>query len=140
MIIHAHPIEDRFDSLDRQLSDFIEEVSRRSYYRFSKTATWQPAVNIYEGQAHFYLCVDLAGLVKDDVEVQVIGHTIRIRGARPVPQPAPVAGEPRCVLRIEIDSGPFERTIDLPETANTDNVEAKLQDGFLWITVNKRQG
>jgi HSP20 family molecular chaperone IbpA len=39
---------------------------------------------------------------------------------------------------MEINSGGFERIIKLPERADLGCVEAKLESGFLWITVAKK--
>ena len=137
MTVHVQPAEDAFDSLGRQLGDLVDEMSQRRYYRFSRSVGWQPAVNLYEDEHRFYLCVDLAGLARERIDVGVIGRKLLIRGERPAPAP-PRADEPCCILRMEIDSGPFERTIELPDQADVNAVEAKLDQGFLWITIGKR--
>ena len=137
MTIQAHAVEDSFDSIGRQINDIIDEMSRRSYYRFSRSASWEPAVNILEDPDHLYLCVELAGLVEESIVVEVTGRKVVIRGDRPVPQP-PGRGSPGCILHMEINSGPFERAIALPDRADVSRVEAKLECGFLWITVAKK--
>ena len=120
-----------------QINWLIDEMSRRSYYRFSKKPTWQPALNVYEDEGHVHLCLELAGLAREQIHVEVVERKLTVRGQRQVHPPLS-ARQPRSVLRIEIDSGPFERTVELPDFVNTDSVEAKLQDGFLWITIARQ--
>jgi HSP20 family protein len=107
------------------------------YYRFSQSTSWEPPVNIYEDQKRIYICADLAGLEKEEVAVEVADQEIRIHGQRPVPVPCDPLN-PRCILRIEINSGSFFRSIRLPSRADMNSTVAKLDKGFLWITVNKQ--
>ena len=108
----------------------------RGYYHYSQSAAWQPPVNIYEDRDRFYICVQLAGLDKGEVGVDVVDQEIRIHGERPVPIPCEQLN-PECILRIEIDSGRFFRAVRLPECADLDSTAARLDRGFLWITVEK---
>lgn len=108
----------------------------RGYYHFSQSISWQPAINIYEDVDHFVICVELAGLDQEEIGLEVVGQAIRVQGERTVPIPCDRAN-PDCVLRIEIDSGRFERAIELPATADMSTATARLDRGFLWITVNK---
>jgi HSP20 family molecular chaperone IbpA len=36
---------------------------------------------------------------------------------------------------MEIDYGPFERTINLPNHIDVDGVHAEQEDGLLWISL-----
>jgi len=133
MTIQAHAVEDSFDSIGQQINDIIHEMSRRSYYRFSRSASWEPAVNIQEDQDNLYLCAELAGLAEESIVVEVVDRKVIIRGDRAVPQP-PGSASPGCVLHMEINSGPFERAIELPDRADAGQIDAKLENGYLWIT------
>ncbi len=128
--------EGSFEPLSRQLGDLMKEMTRRSYYHFSRMVGWQPPVNVYEDEKHYYLCVELAGLSKDEIQVNVVGNKVVIKGERAAPPP-PESKGPGCVLRMEINYGPFERTVELPARADMDTVSAHLKDGFLWLTITK---
>ena len=80
---------------------------------------------------------ELAGLDDEAIVVAVVERKLRIRGERSIPWP-PSTTPPSCILHKEIDSGAFERAIALPDRADLDDIEAKLEAGFLWITVGKR--
>lgn len=129
--------EDAFNELGKQINWLIDEMSHRDYYKFSRKSVWQPALNVYEDEGHILLCLELAGLAREQVYIEVVDHKLTIRGQRPVPPP-PDADRPGSVVRIEIDSGPFERTVELTESVDVESIEAKLRDGFLWISIAKR--
>lgn len=137
MRMTLHAVEDSFDAFGRKLGDMIDEMASRGYYHFSRSMTWRPSVNVYHDPTHFYLCVDLAGLRKEEIHVDVTGSKLTIRGNRPAPPPPNSEGQV-SLLRMEISSGPFERSVELPERADMDSVTARLTDGFLWITIRKR--
>ena len=137
MSAQAHAVEDPFRSMSQRVSQIINEVTQRRYYRFSRSAAWEPAVNIQEDEDHLYLCVELAGLSDDAIVVEMANRKLQIRGERSVTRP-PGSKSPTCILHKEINSGAFERIIDLPDCADPDDIEAKLEAGFLWITINKR--
>ncbi len=138
MSTRVNAAADSFESLTRQLDDFMSDLTRRTFYRFSRSVGWQPAINLYEDEDHYYLCAELAGLAKDQIGVDVLGNKITVRGERAAPPPPERRLGGSCILRMEINSGPFERCIELPSTADMSSVAAKLTDGFLWITVAKR--
>jgi HSP20 family protein len=129
--------EDAFNQLGKQINWIIEEMGQRSYYKFSKRSVWQPALNVYEDERQVQLCLELAGLAKDQIHVEIADNKLIIRGQRPVPPP-PGSDKPGCIVRIEIDSGPFERTVELPDGVDLQSIEAKLRDGFLWISIARK--
>lgn len=137
MSAQAHAVEDPFRSMSHRVQQIINEVTQRRYYHFSRSAAWEPAVNIQEDGNHLYLCIELAGLNDDAIVVEVTDRKLHIRGERPIPR-TPSSDPATCMIHKEINSGAFERTIDLPDCADADAIEAKLESGFLWITIGKR--
>jgi len=137
MSAQVNAVENPFRPMGHRVHQIVNEVGQRRYYRFSRSAAWEPAVNIQEDEAHLYLCVELAGLSDDAIIVEMANHKLQIRGERPIPRP-PCSQPPTCILHKEINSGAFERTIDLPDCADENVIEAKLEDGFLWITIGKQ--
>ncbi len=138
MIVSLHAAEDAFDSLHRHLDDFMDEIAGRSFYQYSRSVVWEPAVNVYEDAGRFLLCVELAGVNKDAIHVEVIDRRVTIRGERVLPEP-PEGSEAECLLRMEINSGPFQCVVELPSAADMTRVEAKLDNGYLWVTILKKR-
>jgi HSP20 family molecular chaperone IbpA len=100
-------------------------------------ATWSPNVNAVLYADRIEVCVELAGVRKEDLEVRVDGDTLRIAGSRDVLGPG-CRSAPGCrVLVMEIDEGRFERVLHLPRRVAVDpvRVTARQEDGLLRIEV-----
>jgi len=112
-----------------------------AFYGFCPRETWAPAVNLYEGSENYLVCVDLAGVVKEEIEIAVKRHRLVVRGTRAVPQPGESAEESSARLRLhlmEIDHGQFCREVELPENVSEEDIGAAYRDGLLWITLPKK--
>jgi HSP20 family molecular chaperone IbpA len=103
-------------------------------FRFAKPVpTWQPAVNAYRAEDSIRICVDLAGVERATIDLRLEPKRITIRGTRDVPKPADVKERDLQMLIMEIDYGPFERTIGLREEIDVKKAHAEPQNGLLWI-------
>jgi HSP20 family protein len=100
-------------------------------------AVWEPAVNLYAWPDRLELCVDLAGVSKEDIKVDVGPRQLIIRGQRVLPGSG--CGAPMCerILMMEIADGRFVRVLDLPLNVDAQRVEARQENGWLWITLPK---
>ncbi len=129
---------DPFDSLADQMDEMLEEISQRHFYHFSTRDAWEPAVNVYETADTFYVCLDLAGMDRDAIDVRADGSRLVIRGARSTPQP-PDTEPPLSVHVMEIDSGPFRRSVELPADVDRARITARYREGILWIVLPRRR-
>lgn len=106
--------------------------------------TWAPNVNLYETPGSYFVCVDLAGVDKEKIDVEVVSQRLTLKGARQVPSPEfpdPPGAEGDSVQKrvrvhlMEIDHGPFSRVVELPADANRDGITANYRHGMLWIEI-----
>jgi HSP20 family protein len=95
--------------------------------------TWQPAINAYRCEKGMRICVDLAGVDRAAIDLRVEPFRVIVRGEREVPEPKDPEGRPVEMLAMEIDYGPFERSIDLSDEIEAEKVHAEQKDGLLWI-------
>jgi HSP20 family protein len=95
--------------------------------------TWQPAINAYRCEKGIRICVDLAGVDRKEIDLRVEPHRVVIRGQRDVSQPRESDENPVEMLAMEIDYGPFERTVELFEEVVVEKVHAEQINGLLWI-------
>ena len=124
-----------FDEWSQKLHDIMDEMQKRDFVHFRDSGTWQPATNVYETRDHYYICVELAGVREEQIDVECLeGMRITICGSRAQPRPEGVDG-PLSVHAMEIDEGPFRREIDLPEPIDVERLVAAYGKGYLWITV-----
>lgn len=96
---------------------------------------WEPAVNVYAFKDRLEVCVDLSGVPKQDIHIDVEPRRLAIRGHRSSPDSG--CGHPPCgrVLVMEIPDGNFERILGFPMDVDTAQVEARQEDGWVWISL-----
>jgi HSP20 family protein len=120
------------------LGDVGYELTR---FRFARPVpTWRPPINVYRCEKCIRVCVDLAGVARADIDLQVEPKRIVIRGTREAPDGSDangraVNGRAIQMLIMEIDYGPFERTIDLPDAIDVERAHAEQENGLLWISL-----
>ena len=118
----------------------VDEVSYHlTRVRFSPGAhTWRPAINAYRCETCIRLCVDLAGVERDEIDLQITADRLVLRGTRDAAEPEDAEGRSLQVLAMEIDFGPFERSFELPAEVDTERVTAEQKNGLLWICLPLR--
>lgn len=131
-----------FGNVGRQLNKLTEHL-QKGYSNFYPSETWAPSVNLYETQAAYLICVDLAGVDKDKIDIEVVESRVKIKGTRQVPAPqAPDSGDPTAararVHLMEIDHGAFARDVELPKDVEREKITANYNNGMLWIELPKK--
>jgi len=99
------------------------------------TQEWRPEANVYAYDDHVEVCFELAGIPKEDIDVQVEPRRLVVAGKRQSPErhcPSPPCGR---ILVMEIPEGPFRRVIEFPFDVDVERVEARKENGWLWITL-----
>ncbi|MGI9244493.1 MAG: Hsp20/alpha crystallin family protein [Verrucomicrobiales bacterium] len=84
-----------------------------------------PKADLYEDADHFYVTLELPGVKKTDVKVELNDGLLKVGAS----------------LSRETEEGrkniPLKRSIRLPDEVGTGEVKAKLEDGLLTITLPK---
>ena len=94
------------------------------------------AVDIREDADHFFVDVELPGFKKDEIEIMLENATLTIRAERKSETRDQKQGD---WLLHERRYARFERSFTLPPTVDEQSVNAKLSEGILSITINKRE-
>ncbi len=92
-----------------------------------------PTVNTREGDDAYYIEVDLPGVKKEDININVEDNTLTISGERKIEQ----EHKEDNFYKVESVYGKFERSFTLPEDVDTDKIEAKSENGVLEIKIPK---
>lgn len=117
--------------LFREMERFALDLSCAGEVERLRSATWQPPVDIYEKEDKIVVIVELPGVQKEDINLQVANGVLRIEGDRYKQLPEGV----RSIHQIEIRHGPFARYLRLPCNTPVDRIDAKLEGGYLTITI-----
>lgn len=96
-----------------------------------EAANWAPEIDVFERDNRLVTKVDLPGLKKEDVKVEVTDGYLSIAGARKTETEEKKGNVYRC----ERSSGRFFRAVPLPEGTNVDDVKATFTDGVLEVSV-----
>lgn len=116
--------------------EVAEDLRSLHFSGFRPDHGWQPDANVYRYEDRFEIWVDLAGVERDRIEVDVLPDRVRIAGTRRPPSPSRQAsGECLEVLAMEIESGGFLREVRLPREVDRDQVRAKQENGLLCVTL-----
>jgi HSP20 family protein len=93
--------------------------------------TWAPRVDVFEKENRLVTRVDLPGVKKEDVTVQVTDGHLALSGERRQEKEEKKAN----VYRTEREYGSFYRAVPLPEGVKLEDVKATFADGVLEVSV-----
>jgi HSP20 family protein len=119
------------DRLSQQLEDLITDLWEVPRFAGLRRG-FRPAVDAYrtDDPPALTVVVELAGVDPDTVSVTAVPDGLLIRGQRLRPR-APG----RTYQLMEIEVGPFERRIPLPEDVDTEAASASYEAGLLTIVL-----
>jgi HSP20 family protein len=118
----------------RDLRTFEDEFDRLMGRAYSRD-TWMPALDVKESSDRFEVTVDLPGLEPKDVSVTFEEGMLTVSGKRQFQE----EDEGDTWHRIERGFGAFARSIRLPQTADTERIEASFDKGVLKVSVPKTE-
>jgi HSP20 family protein len=134
--------EPGFGSVMRQMGRMMDQL-QKGFFAFCPGETWTPAVNFYETDVAYLICVDLSGVEKEKIDLEVAESRLRLRGRRNVPvsrsETADMESPKVKIHLLEIDHGPFIREVPLPQDVESERISASYVDGILWIEIPKKQ-
>jgi HSP20 family protein len=111
-----------------------------AFFQYCPVESWRPPVNLYESEDCYYVCVDLAGMSREAIDVSLRDNVLVISGAREHPRPIQDCGDLSIHL-MEIDQGPFCRSVEIPTEVDLTLIRATYTStGYLWIELPKGRG
>ena len=114
----------------------MEDVMRTNEWFGTRTAGagTYPPVNAFAEGEDFVIVAELPGVKKEDLDIQVRGDTVRIRGKKAVEHDAKAS-----VHRRERTAGEFDRTLTLPAQIEAAKVSAEYRDGVLTLRLPRAE-
>ena len=96
---------------------------------------WAPAVDIFETENELVLKADLPDVDQNDIDVRVENQTLTLSGERRFEQQENGKG----YHRIERSYGRFSRSFAVPNTFDTEKIQAGFRNGVLTVTLPKKE-
>jgi HSP20 family protein len=93
------------------------------------------ALDVKETPDKFTVTASVPGVPASDIDITVLGDTLRIRGQRK--EETEESGEGGRWLLRERRFGAFERTVSLPSLVKAEEARADFADGVLTVTLPK---
>ena len=120
---------DSMDEFERQMDRMIHTFF--PHERRTRTRLWRPPTDMYETEDALVVKIEAAGMDADDFTVSFANRTLFVRGVRKDTE------EKQSFHRLEIPYGEFQIEVGLSESYRTDQIEARYDRGFLYITLPK---
>jgi len=122
--------------LDRLFDEMLRATGISNLMRRFEGADWfKPAVDVGADDKNYTVSVELPGLEPKDVQVELIGDTLRIRGEKRQESEE----KDKDYYRIERCYGSFQRVLTLPEDADGEKIKARHKNGVLTLTIPRRK-
>ena len=126
-----------FNQLSSRFDKAMEDIFRPrpvSPMFTSYERTWTPQMDMYEAPEEIIIRAEIAGVSKEDLEVEINSRAVRISGAR-----REMPSDKDSTYRLaEIQYGQFERVLYLPAPIDPEVVSSTYADGFLQVRMAKR--
>ena len=125
------------NEMDRLSSDFekaFEDLFSPANPMFTLSERkWHPQMDIYETPDEVIIIAAIAGVDKDDLDVEINRKAVKIKGRR-----KEIPKGPDATYRLaEIQYGAFERVLFLPAAIDPEVVSAAFSNGLLQIRLAK---
>ena len=96
---------------------------------------FSPNLDIKEEESAYRVSLEVPGIAKEDVEISLKDHNLVIKGEKKQEAKEDKDG----YSWVERSYGSFQRTIRVPENTKSDQVEARMENGILEITLPKSE-
>ena len=122
----------QFDQLNREMFNFFDPW--RPLIGAVSLQGFTPLADIEESDDAFVMEVELPGVKKGDITIEVSGRRMSVRGERKEKE------RDGILRRSERIVGNFSYEVTLPNDIDPDKVEASLEEGVLTVKAPKAQG
>ncbi|MCT7521753.1 Hsp20/alpha crystallin family protein [Aliarcobacter cryaerophilus] len=114
----------------------LKEIEKNLYTQVGNNegvTAFVPTVNTREGEFAYHVDVDLPGVKKEDIKIDLNKGILTISGERKTKEEV----KQEDYYKIETYFGKFSRSFTLPDNVDIENIEAKSDNGVLEIVIPK---
>ena len=138
-VAYRRPAAGRLNPVwDNFFSDFFED-------NYSNCSCRKPSANVKETEKSFEFELDLPGFNEDELDVSVEKNLLEIKAEKKKVVKEDETAEEKSVekssgkLLISERVSGFFRSFMLPETADTEKIHAKYENGVLYLSIDKKE-
>ena len=119
------------------LQDRMNHLFRNSFGEGQEsltTSSFAPPVDVYEDEHNVTLKIEVPGIDEKDIDVRIENNLLTVHGERKFEKEE----KEENYRRVERQYGSFTRSFTLPNTVNTETVQANYEKGILKIQLAKK--
>jgi HSP20 family protein len=120
------------NTLQGRVNRLFDELGRTDE---TNTTLWAPMADIFETQESLVLQVELPGVDRSKIDIQIENNVLTIRGERKFNNEV----KSENYHRVERSYGNFSRSFSLPMVVDQEKVSADYKDGILKISLPKKE-
>ena len=105
----------------------VERLSGGGWIVCRHICVWQPPMDVFENEDGLVVRVEVAGMQAEDFSIALEGRTLIVAGTRVDSAPK------RTYHQMEIRFGEFRAEVLVPWPAESEDVEAVYENGFLEV-------
>jgi HSP20 family protein len=124
-------------TMQERMNKLFDDVMRNPYRsdEAMSTATWAPAVDIYETDKEIVMKAEVPEMLEKDIEIKVEDNVLSVSGERKMEKDI----REENYHRIERSYGSFSRSFTLPQTVDREKIKASYKDGVLKVVLPKKE-
>ena len=126
----------------RNMFNIFDEVEQMMHQTFgnslenvSSRLSYSPLMNVSETESDYLVIMDLPGVEKKDVEVNLNNGILTVSGERKISEKS----DENNSIWHETTYGKFSRSFELTSEILEDKIKGKFKDGVLNITIPKAE-
>ena len=124
-----------FSGLRREIDRLFDDMVRTGDDEAARSALWAPRTDISETEDRYVLRMDMPGLSRKDLNIELKDDTLTVSGERKTEHEE----NEESFHRVERSYGRFFRSFTLPQASDTEKVKARMKEGVLTVEVPKRE-
>ena len=121
------------ERMNRLFEDATERRARAGDSDEIEAVDWHPAADVYETEGAYLIAVDLPGVERSAVDIDLDDEKLVIRGTRTIERNGAKGKE-----RVARPYGRFRRSFTVPANVADEGIQAEYKNGVLEITLPKR--
>ena len=125
-------LEDQGGSQGTSSSSSSDDGSRQLSTNTNRK-TWRPLTDVSETDENVLVKMDLPGIPKENISIEVENNTLRVSGERTQEK----KDDSEKFHRVERSYSKFHQQLPLPEGVDPASVKASFEDGVLHLTIPK---
>jgi HSP20 family protein len=123
-----------FNTLQDRMNRLVRDSFGDAREEALTTSTFAPPVDVYEDEHNITLKFEVPGIDEKDIDVRIENNMLTVHGERKFEKEE----KEENFRRVERQYGSFTRSFTLPNTVNTDSVQAHYDKGVLKVQLAKR--